>query len=368
MKILEIAFTLSPGGAERFVVDLSNELAKDSDVTLLVLRDDTNNPEVRNFYRDDVQPQVKYACLKLKDGFRPSMWWKIWKYIHDNNPDVVHYHGGGMPYWMIVPILFSPSKVVFAQTIHNDIHNGYDDYIYKCLMMLVGNRKKVRFVALSHTNYDELMKVYPKILGTCIVNGRAPMKPTTRHEDVKAELESLKSTADTKVFLHVARCDEVKNQKRLITAFNRLSNNKNVELLIIGSGFDSVLGKDLQKMAGEHIHFLGSRKNISDYQLCVDAFCLSSDFEGMPITLIEALLSGTPAVSTPVCGAVDTIVDGYNGVLAKDFTDESYYEALLRMIENLSVYKANALAEKGNSIFTIQNCAKNYMDFFKLKQ
>ena len=45
MKILQIIFSLSPGGAERFVVDLSNELSKNNDVILLTLKDFTKNPE-----------------------------------------------------------------------------------------------------------------------------------------------------------------------------------------------------------------------------------------------------------------------------------------------------------------------------------
>ena len=50
MKILQISFSLSSGGAERFVVDLSNELGKTNDVTLLTLKDDKVDVENRNFY------------------------------------------------------------------------------------------------------------------------------------------------------------------------------------------------------------------------------------------------------------------------------------------------------------------------------
>lgn len=49
----------------------------------------------------------------------------------------------------------------------------------------------------------------------------------------------------------------------------------------------------------------------------------------MPITLLEAMLSGTPMVSTPVMGAVD-VINGKNGVLSKDFTEESYVAAILK--------------------------------------
>lgn len=368
MKILEISFHLAPGGAERFVVDLSNELAESNEVILLTLRDDSINPDIRNFYRDELSSKVHYECLGLKDGLRPSMWWKIWKAIRRHNPDVVHYHGDGMPYWMMVPMIFSSRRIKFIQTIHSDFYNGYDKGLYPFMSKFLGGRGIVRYVALSETNYKELKKAYPMCRCTCIMNGRAPIIPTPAFEDVKLELDKFKTTPDTKLFLHVARCHEIKNQRRLIVNFNRLAEcGSDAQLLIVGDGYDGKSGDDLKSLAGSHVHFLGARKNISDYHLCADAFCLSSDFEGMPITLIEALMCGTPAVSTPVCGSVDAIVSGYNGVLAKDFTDEAYYEALSLMYENLAVYRANAVAEKDNGRYTIRRCAEQYLDFFKLK-
>ena len=43
MRILQINICLASGGAERFVVDLCNELSKNNDVTLLTLKDDTHD-------------------------------------------------------------------------------------------------------------------------------------------------------------------------------------------------------------------------------------------------------------------------------------------------------------------------------------
>lgn len=366
MKIIEITFTLASGGAERFAVDLSNELAKNNNVTLLSLKNDRIECETRNFYKYDISDKVKYESLGLKDGLNPSMWWKIYKYIKLNKPDIVHFHGDGMPYWMLIPMILLPRNIQFVQTIHSDIHNGYDNLIYKIYVSLLGNNRRVCFVALSQTNYNELLKTYPKILAKCIVNGRAPMQPSSEYEAVKREIRSYKSTNDTKIFLHVARCCIVKNQKRLISTFNQLSLKYDAELLILGNGYDSDLGQQLKQLANNHIHFLGLKKNVADYQLLSDAFCLSSDFEGMPISIIEALLSGTPVVSTPVCGAVDAIKDGYNGVLSKDFSEIEYYNALTRMFNECKILRCNTQDEINNSPYSIQHCAKSYIDFFKL--
>ena len=60
MNILEVITDLGSGGAERFVVDLSNELAKTNDVTLMTLMDDKVNPEHRNFNRYALNDNVNY--------------------------------------------------------------------------------------------------------------------------------------------------------------------------------------------------------------------------------------------------------------------------------------------------------------------
>lgn len=367
MNILEVTFHLASGGAERFVVDLSNELAKSNDVTLLALRDDSVNPEVRNFYKGDLAANVQYECLGLKDGLRPSMWWKIWKTIRRHTPDVVHFHGDGMPYWMMVPMMFSLRTIKFFQTIHSDIRNGYDRGLYPLMYKTLCKRGVLGYVAISDTNYDELQEVYPICKSIEIVNGRAPIIPTPAFEEVKKELLQYRNTPDTKLFLHVARCHEVKNQRRLISNFNCLvGNGADAQLLIVGDGFDSELGNELKSIAGRNVHFLGTRKNISDYYLCADAFCLSSDYEGMPITLLEALLSGTPVCSTPVCGAVDVIHDDENGVLANGYSDLEYLEALKRMYSNLAKYKNNSQSQKDNCPYTIKVCAEKYQAFFEL--
>ena len=64
MKILQVVFSLAFGGAERFVVDLSNELSKDNDVTLLALKAETCLPFF-SFYKFALSPNVKYVNLGL---------------------------------------------------------------------------------------------------------------------------------------------------------------------------------------------------------------------------------------------------------------------------------------------------------------
>lgn len=368
MKIVEIVFHLNSGGAERFVVDLSNELSKTNEVVLLALKEDKSNPEEFLFYKFDLSERVKYKNVGLPSySYKPSTMWQVYKAIKAENPDVVHMHAAGMPKFCYLANLFLGKKITFVQTIHNDVNRGYSTAIYDFLHATLGRWRMIRFAAISETNYNEQKKRYPHTMATCIVNGRAPMQPTEKIEDVKREIASLKKIPNTTVILHVARCNPQKNQMLLIDSFNALA-TKGLDaiLLVIGNSYDSELGLSLKAAACPNIHFLGTRKNISDYMANADIFVLSSAFEGMPITIIEALLSGVPVVSTPVCGAVDA-VDGKNGVLSDGFTTESYMAALSKVINNLAYYKTNAQKMKDSSPYTIKACAEKYLEFFKTR-
>lgn len=348
------------------MVDLSNELSKSNEVTLLTLKNDKIDAGHRNFYRFDLNERVNYVNLGLSDGFSLRSQLKVYQEICELNPDIVHINDKNLCKFIVLPLYLLNNKVKFFMTIHNDLHNGYASGFNKFVFNTLGRWKRIKFAALSQTNYTDMSSYYPNSQFKCIVNGRAPIVATEKYAQVEEELEQFRQTPDTKIFLHVARFNSQKNQQLLVDAFNDLSSNGvDVQLVIIGAGFDSKEGKALLNKAGENIHYLGTHKNISDYMLNADVFCLSSAYEGMPITLLEASLAGTPCVSTPVCGSVDLIVDGTNGYLSSGFTKDEYVETLRKALDNYNTIKAGAMAMKDNSPYTIKECARKYLEYFK---
>ena len=366
MKILEVVFNLRPGGAERFAVDLTNELSKANEVTIMALKDDSVEPERDMFYASELAERVTYKNVGISNGYSLHKVIKIYKAIKNEKADIVHLHGHNMPYYCILAIFLLNRKMKFYQTIHNDIHNGYDSLFYRFLVKTFGYHQRMGFIALSETNYRDMIDVYPKIKGACIPNGRAPIVPTDRFDETREEMTSYKSAADSRIYLHVARCSPQKNQMLLVEAFGKfVEKGYHADLVIIGDGFDSKLGESIRRKAGDYVHFIGTRKNVGDYMLNADAFCLSSDFEGMPITMLEACLAGLLIVSTPVCGAVDIIENKVNGVLSKGHTLEEYLDALEYSYQHLCELRQHSLKMKDDSSYTIENCARKYMDFFK---
>lgn len=364
MKIVEIIFNLSSGGAERFVVDLSNELSKSNDVTLITLKDDKIDTEHRCFYKFDLSKRVKYLNLGLCDGFSLKSEFKIYSTLKSIKPDIVHLNGANIPKFCAFAIFLLSGKMKFVQTIHNDLKSGYNRGFSKLLYSTIGRTHIYTCVALSEKNFEDFKEYYPKLNIVCIQNGRAPLCKTDKFDEVSKELNAFRRDEQTILFLHVARFDSQKNQSLLIDAFNKICAKENVSLVILGNGFDTDKGLDLQHKASERIHFLGTRKNIADYYLNSDVFTLSSNYEGMPISLLEASLAGLPCVSTPVCGAVDIIVDGVNGKLSDDFTEENYVAAIEYTLHNYGKLRRNAQQMKLDSPYTMDKCAKKYLKVF----
>ena len=263
MKIVEVCFSLAQGGAERFVVDLSNELSKENDVTLLTLKDDQSGSQSRTFYKGEVNNFVKYVNLGLADGFSFKSLWKIYKFIKEKKPDIVHLNGHRIPYFCILSILLL-HKTVFIQTIHSDIKN-YMDLFYQFFASFLGTRIfNYHFVALSKKNYEDWKNAFPYANSHMVFNGRSPLYRTPLFGEVTNLVHSYNK--DSLLFIHVARYSEVKNQQLLVRSFNKIvSEGYNVQLIILGEGFETAEGKKLQSLACPNIHFLGPHNNVADY-------------------------------------------------------------------------------------------------------
>jgi glycosyltransferase involved in cell wall biosynthesis len=359
MKILEVIYGLSTGGAERLVVDLCNEMSKTEDVTLLILK------EVNHFYLPQVSPNVKVIQAHWKIGFSIMQQYKAYKLIKEINPDIVHFHNSER-YSMILSNILLKKKYSFFMTIHSDVEKNYKKGLSGLQVKLCGLLGGCKFITISETNYLQFQKLYPKFQQILIENGRALPQFTQQIDSVKKEIESYKKDHNTIVFIHVARYHPCKNQEMLIEVFNELiSENINCILLVIGSGFETDKGSKIVEKANKGIYFLGSKNNIYDYLKNSDVFCLSSIYEGMPMSIIEAILSGIPIISTPVCGAIDAVKNGYNGFISSSFEKESYKKSILEFIKHKDSISDYSEKNKNNSKYAITNCAQKYISFFK---
>ena len=116
----------------------------------------------------------------------------------------------------------------------------------------------------------------------------------------------------------VANLRPEKNHKFLISTFSAMS-RKFLNLKLVLVGLDRMNG-EIQKFAAEssaydRILFLGMQKDIPDVLSTFDVFCLPSLYEGLPLSILEAMAAGIPVVGSDVMGINEVINNGQNGLL-----------------------------------------------------
>jgi glycosyltransferase involved in cell wall biosynthesis len=116
------------------------------------------------------------------------------------------------------------------------------------------------------------------------------------------------SSASPKTFVTVGRLDKVKNQKLLIDAFAQavqtLDGFEHCILNIVGDGplYNELLSQINSLNMNDSIHLLGFRNDITSILKDSDIFVLSSVYEAMPMTILEAMANKTPVICTNVGG------------------------------------------------------------------
>lgn len=119
------------------------------------------------------------------------------------------------------------------------------------------------------------------------------------------------------VCLNVGSLTPQKNRRTLLEAAARLKDMPNVRFVVVGSGPEEARLKGLAEEMGlsDRVSFLGQRLDVPDLLAASDIFVLSSDWEGLPITILEAMSAGVPCVTTDVGGIPEVLTDGETGIL-----------------------------------------------------
>lgn len=325
VKIMHLIGDLTKGGAERFVVDLCNELAKDDQYEVYLVSICANDAE--NTFVKDIDKSVRYVSFNKERGFSMGVFVALTKWLLKANPHVLHSHLNGFEY--LAFYLFLSKHTLFFHTIHNTAAAECHNFFVKNFRRIWYKSNKVRPVTISYDGsktYKEYYKLHNDIL---IENGRQDLVTTDEYPLIA---EKYKEVDDNFILVHVGRIANEKNQELLIRAvqqFNATEERK-CKLIIIGEVKNKPLYQHLLEVANgdSYIEFVGGKHNVVDYLSIADAFCLSSIFEGMPISLIEALSVGCIPVCTSVGGITQMIKHGKTGFLSKDLSIDGYCDTL----------------------------------------
>jgi glycosyltransferase involved in cell wall biosynthesis len=141
-----------------------------------------------------------------------------------------------------------------------------------------------------------------------------------------------------------------KNQQMLLHATALLAERiPNVRLVLIGTG---PLEENLRRLAvrlgiGDRTIFAGSRDDVLELLPGLDVFCLSSQFEGLSIALVEAMATGIACVATAVGGIPEVIEDGVSGLLVPSGATAALADTLERVLLDESL--KSRLSEEGGA-------------------
>lgn len=367
MKIVEVIPALYDGGAERFLIDLSNELNQDKGIEIIILS--LYGIHKEQYFTSDIDSSIKVVHLRKRKGLDIKLLIRVYKFLISEKPDIIHTHLKALENVILYKLI---RNVLFTHTIHSDPYYECPNKFRRIIRRFLFRHNVVFPVTISPNASIAFKKLYKGVNFREIVNGRSKINTTSKLPEVKAFLEGLKTTEKTKVFITLARITKVKNQALLIQVFNKLVNEgEDLILLIIGSKRNRELAKKLEDNASNKIYFLGAKNNPIDYLNCADAFCLTSLYEGMPISLIEAFQASCIPICTPSGGIKDMITNGYNGFLAEKITPQAFENSVR---EFLGMPEKKALSIEMNCTktfeekYSIKVSARNYKKFFINKE
>lgn len=144
-------------------------------------------------------------------------------------------------------------------------------------------------------------------------------------------------SSDVPVIIGVGSLTEQKGFKTLLTAFARLRRDRDARLVILGEGPEKTSLENTIKKLGvsEDVDLPGFVDNPYPYMRKASVFVLSSQWEGLPNVVIEAMACGTPVVATDCpSGPREILEDGKHGTLVPVGDDEEMAAAIERMLED----------------------------------
>lgn len=298
MKKIKILYVLSyisrNGGVQSVVNNYYNELSKNKNIQIDFLTLLPGDNEMEEEWR---KKGAKIYNIKGSEEKNLFLFLKeiksFFKEHHDY--DIIHSHQTNLDFfylleakkWKIpVRIMHSHSTNCSINKVRMFITKQLSIYASNCYFACSKEAGKYYFGKKFDINSQNV-----HVLNNAINIEKYIFNQAIR-EEVKAKLNISNNIV---VIGNVARMDENKNHKFLLELFKVIrDNNKNVKLLLVGSG---ELEKDLKEYSNkigieDNVIFYGVSKEVNKLIQAMDIFILPSKYEGVPLTIIEAATSG----------------------------------------------------------------------------
>ncbi len=304
-RILQVITRADTGGAQHHVLDLLTGLGPDHDLALAVGEEGPLTERARALgHRVDVVPELARSINPVRDRRAMAALGAV---MADVEPDLVHAHSSksGLVARLearrrSLPSIFTAHGWVFAPNVPSTTRGPV--WIAETVAGRVGDR----VVCLSDHDRSLAQRWLrlPASAISVVPHGIAPEAPMA---DPASEPPSV---------LMAARLSAQKDHETLLAAVARLA-HLDVTVRLAGDG---PLRPELERQAerlglGDRVQFLGDRHDMAELLASSQIFALISHYEGLPLSILEAMRAGLPVVATDVGGVADQVVDGVTGRL-----------------------------------------------------
>ena len=311
MKIAHVIGSFGIGGGERVALDLASGQQRDGvEVVTISLEEPADGPLATEYAARGIDI---VRVHKRPGGVDPTLWPRLSTVFKRGGIDIVHTHNPP-------PLIYGAPASFFARAgcVHTK-HGANAMPSRRRLLVRAASRFCDAYVAVSQTTAAEAARdrdVAPKKLMT-IENGIDLSRFAPSAEARSEARRSLGLSAEAFIVGTVGRLVREKNQAALVQAMAPLLGPK-VRLLIVGDGEERAAVERAVAGLGDksqYVWLLGARNDTPRIYAALDVFALSSDSEGLPLVVIEAMASGLPVVSTAVGGIRAVVVEGVTGAL-----------------------------------------------------
>ncbi len=264
-------------------------------------------------WKDQLVPRltelgVAVTCVGTKRGMGPTSWMALQRHIREN-ADLVHAH---LPAMGAVVRLTSRVPVVYTE--HN-IATSYRRPVQWANRWTYGRNRAV--TAVSQAVADSIAG-YPGPAATVVSNG---VSVEVDADSAAAARRELGIGSQTPLVVHVGNIRPHKGHANLVAAVAGLVPScPDVRVVSIGGEKNDGDLARVRRLAadagvGDHLSFLGRREDALAFVAAADVFANPSDFEGLPVAVLEAMSLARPVVATAVGGVPAIVKPDVTGVL-----------------------------------------------------
>ncbi len=326
-RVLHVVPDLVPYGLERIVASLiGHRDGSRFDVSVASLYGELEGNIGASLERQG----ARVFYLGKKRGLDPRMVPRLACVIAEVRPRVLHTHNYVLRY--ALPAGLGRGIEAVVHTIHN-VAGREVDRLGRWLQWWAF-RHGVHPVAIAAEVAATFRQVYSLPEPTLIPNGIAVEDYRSGFETREAWRSREGFAAGDLLFTCVARFSEQKNHAMLLDAF--ASQNGRTHLLLAGDG---ELRSHLERrvdglgLAGR-VHFLGRREDVPAILAASDVFVLASLWEGNPLSVMEAMAAGLPAVVTAVGGVPELLKSGRHGFVVPPGNTADFASAMTMLAES----------------------------------